>query len=44
MGLEANADLGNLDSLPDLIRELQSDYVAIEQQLKTFLKNATAPD
>ena len=44
MGLEANADLGNLDPLPDLIRELQSDYVAIEKQLKTFLKNAIEPE
>ena len=41
MGLEANADLGNPDALPDLIRELQSDYKAIEQQLKMFLQSAT---
>ncbi len=44
MGLEENADLGNPDPLPSLIRELQSDYAAIEQQLTTFLKNAAAPD
>ena len=41
MGLEANADLDNPDALPDLIRELQSDYKAIEQQLKMFLQSAT---
>jgi len=44
MGLEANADLGNSDPLPGLVRELQSDYTAIEQQLKMFLRNATASD
>jgi len=44
MGLEENADLGNPEPLPDLIRKLQSDYAAIEQQLKTFLRNATAAD